>query len=162
MKKILIPFILIWTAVSLQGQDFADISIEDLQKAILAKKVAIIDVNGQKSFQNGHIPGAINFSSQKQALKKLLPSNKNTLIVAYCGGIGFVGLMIPHIVRHVIGVTTLKLVIGSALIGGSFLIWVDIIARSALANAEIPIGIITSALGSLFFLFIMIRTRNTK
>ena len=83
-------------------------------------------------------------------------------IVAYCGGIGFVGLMIPHIVRHVIGVTTLKLVIGSALIGGSFLIWVDIIARSALANAEIPIGIITSALGSLFFLFIMIRTRNTK
>ena len=86
MKKILIPLILIWAAVSLQGQDFDDISIEDLQKAILAKKVAIIDVNGQRSFQNGHIPGAINFSSQKQALKQLLPSNKNTLIVAYCGG----------------------------------------------------------------------------
>ena len=81
-------------------------------------------------------------------------------IVAYCGGIGFVGLMIPHIVRQLIGVTTLKLVIGSALIGGSFLIWVDIIARSALANAEIPIGIITSALGSIFFLFIMVKTRN--
>lgn len=81
-------------------------------------------------------------------------------IVAYCGGIGFVGLMIPHIVRQIIGVTTLKLVIGSALIGGSFLIWVDIIARSALANAEIPIGIITSALGSIFFLFIMVKTRN--
>ena len=86
MKKILIPFLLIWAAVSLQGQEFGDISIEDLQKAIFAKKVAIIDVNGQGSFQNGHIPGAINFSSQKQALKKLLPSNKNTLIVAYCGG----------------------------------------------------------------------------
>ena len=86
MKKILIPFLLIWAAVSLQGQEFGDISIEDLQKAILAKKVAIIDVNGQRSFQNGHIPGAINFSSQKQALKKLLPSDKNTLIVAYCGG----------------------------------------------------------------------------
>ena len=86
MKKILIPFLLIWAAVSLQGQEFGDISIEDLQKAILAKKVAIIDVNGQGSFKNGHIPGAINFSSQKQALKKLLPNNKNTLIVAYCGG----------------------------------------------------------------------------
>ena len=83
-------------------------------------------------------------------------------IVAYCGGIGFVGLMIPHIVRQVIGVTTLKLVIGSALIGGIFLIWVDIIARSALANAEIPIGIITSALGSLFFLFIIIKTRQAR
>ena len=81
-------------------------------------------------------------------------------IVAYCGGIGFVGLMIPHIVRQLIGVTTLKLVLGSALIGGAFLIWVDIIARTALNDAEIPIGIITSALGSIFFLFIMVRSRH--
>jgi iron complex transport system permease protein len=80
-------------------------------------------------------------------------------IVAYCGGIGFVGLMIPHIVRQIIGVTTLKLILGSALVGACFLIWVDVLARSALPHAEIPIGIITSALGSLFFLFIMYRTR---
>jgi iron complex transport system permease protein len=80
-------------------------------------------------------------------------------IVAYCGGIGFVGLMIPHIVRHLIGVTSLKLILGSALIGAIFLIWVDVIARSSLPHAEIPIGIITSALGSLFFLFILYRSR---
>ena len=83
------------------------------------------------------------------------------VIVAYCGGIGFVGLMIPHIVRQLIGVTTLKLILGSALIGAIFLIWVDVIARSSLPNAEIPIGIITSAVGSLFFLFILYRTRLT-
>ncbi|TMM45969.1 FecCD family ABC transporter permease [Colwellia ponticola] len=81
-------------------------------------------------------------------------------IVAYCGGIGFVGLMIPHIVRQLIGVTTLKLIMGSALIGAIFLIWVDVIARSSLPHAEIPIGIITSALGSIFFLFIMYRSRS--
>lgn len=81
-------------------------------------------------------------------------------IVAYCGGIGFVGLMIPHIVRQIVGVTTLRLVLGSALIGGCFLIWVDIIARSALVDAEIPIGIITSALGSIFFIFIMLKSRH--
>jgi iron complex transport system permease protein len=81
-------------------------------------------------------------------------------IVAYCGGIGFVGLMIPHIVRKFIGVTTLPLIIGSALIGGSFLMWVDVIARSALPNAEVPIGIITSAIGSIFFLFIMYRSKR--
>ena len=80
-------------------------------------------------------------------------------IVAYCGGIGFVGLMIPHIARQIVGVTTLRLITGSALIGAIFLIWVDVIARSAMANAEIPIGIITSALGSIFFLFIMYRSR---
>jgi len=80
-------------------------------------------------------------------------------IVAYCGGIGFVGLMIPHIVRQLIGVTTLKLILGSALVGACFLIWVDVLARSALPHAEIPIGIITSAIGSIFFLYIMYKTR---
>jgi iron complex transport system permease protein len=82
-------------------------------------------------------------------------------IVAYCGGIGFVGLMIPHIVRQLVGVTTMPLIIGSALVGGCFLIWVDVLARSALSNVEIPIGIITSAIGSIFFLAIMYRTRKT-
>ena len=82
-------------------------------------------------------------------------------IVAYCGGIGFVGLMIPHIVRQLVGVTTMPLILGSALVGGCFLVWVDIAARSSLDNVEIPIGIITSAIGSIFFLAIMYRTRKT-
>jgi iron complex transport system permease protein len=82
-------------------------------------------------------------------------------IVAYCGGIGFIGLMIPHIVRQLVGVTTMPLIIGSALVGGCFLVWVDVAARSLLSNVEIPIGIITSAIGSIFFLAIMYRTRKT-
>ncbi|WJG09006.1 iron ABC transporter permease [Aliiglaciecola sp. LCG003] len=73
-------------------------------------------------------------------------------IVAYCGGIGFVGLMIPHIVRSWLGVTSRTLILGCVLIGGSFLIWVDVAARMLLAGQEIPIGIITSAIGSIFFL----------
>ena len=81
-------------------------------------------------------------------------------IVAYCGGIGFVGLMVPHIVRQLVGVRTMPLILGSALVGGCFLIWVDVLARSALSNVEIPIGIITSAIGSIFFLAIMYRTRK--
>lgn len=76
-------------------------------------------------------------------------------IVAYCGGIGFVGLMIPHIVRALIGVRIVPLLLGSALLGAIFLIWVDVIARSALNQVEIPIGIITAALGSVFFLIVM-------
>jgi iron complex transport system permease protein len=76
-------------------------------------------------------------------------------VVAYCGGIAFVGLMIPHIVRHLLGANTLKLIIGSSFIGGCFLVWVDVIARSAVNNLELPIGIITSILGSVFFLIIM-------
>jgi len=81
-------------------------------------------------------------------------------IVAYCGGIGFVGLMIPHIVRGWFGVTSRNLIIGCVLVGGSFLIWVDVVARVIVDNQEIPIGIITSAIGSLFFLFALQKNRG--
>ena len=76
-------------------------------------------------------------------------------IVAYCGGLGFIGLMIPHIARQIFGVTTFKLVLGSAFLGSMFLIWVDVIARTLLDGQEIPIGVITAAIGSLFFIFIL-------
>ncbi|WP_206483452.1 iron ABC transporter permease [Thalassotalea sp. G2M2-11] len=79
------------------------------------------------------------------------------VIVSYCGGIGFVGLMIPHIVRPFIGKTTAKLLICSGIVGGCFLIWVDVVARTIVPGQEIPIGVITSVIGSLFFLFIMRR-----
>ncbi len=77
------------------------------------------------------------------------------VIVSYCGGISFIGLMIPHIVRPFVGITSSKLFITTGLIGGCFLVWVDVIARTALDGQEIPIGVITSALGSLFFLALL-------
>ena len=86
IKKLspLLPLLLISNFLS--AATFQDISVEDLQKAISAKEVAVIDVNGPNSFAKGHIPGAIEFSSQKADLKNLLPKDKNTLVVAYCGG----------------------------------------------------------------------------
>ena len=81
-------------------------------------------------------------------------------IVAYCGGIGFVGLMIPHIVRSWLGVTSRIVTIGCVLLGGCFMVWVDVLARVALPNQEIPIGIITSAIGSVFFLLVMSQRRS--
>jgi iron complex transport system permease protein len=81
-------------------------------------------------------------------------------IVSYCGGIGFVGLMIPHIVRSWLGVTSRIVTIGCVLLGGCFMVWVDVLARVAMPNQEIPIGIITSAIGSVFFLIVMSQRRN--
>ncbi|MBL9199913.1 MAG: rhodanese-like domain-containing protein [Opitutaceae bacterium] len=63
----------------------ADISHADLQKAIAAKAVTLIDVNGTDSFKEGRIPGAIDFIAQEKKLAALLPKDKNALIVAYCG-----------------------------------------------------------------------------
>lgn len=81
-------------------------------------------------------------------------------IVAYCGGIGFVGLMIPHIVRHWLGVTSRTLMLGCVLLGGGFLVLVDILARVAVTGQELPIGIITSAIGSVFFLLALRQRRS--
>ena len=62
-----------------------DISIAELKAAMAAKKVAIVDVNGDDSYADGHIPGAIVFEG-KDKLAKALPADKSTLVVAYCGG----------------------------------------------------------------------------
>jgi len=85
MKSVFLALILA-LGVSGFAAEFADISKEDLTKAITAKTVAVIDVNGSESFKAGHIPGAIDFAAKKGELATLLPADKSTLIVAYCGG----------------------------------------------------------------------------
>ncbi|MFC3122771.1 FecCD family ABC transporter permease [Agaribacter flavus] len=80
-------------------------------------------------------------------------------VVAYCGGIGFVGLMIPHIARRWMGVTSRSLMLACVLLGGIFMVAVDIVARVAVDGQELPIGIITSAIGSVFFLLAMRQRR---
>jgi len=94
-------------------------------------------------------------ASHMRMLAMVVCAALTAVIVAHCGGIGFVGLMIPHMVRAHLGVTTRTLVLGCLLCGGSFLVWVDVLARAAVSDQEIPIGIITSAIGSVFFLLVM-------
>jgi len=86
MKKFIILLASVLVASCAYAGDFADISIKELDEAINAKSVVILDVNGTKSWQKGHIPGAINFEASKDKLADLLPADKNALIVAYCGG----------------------------------------------------------------------------
>lgn len=83
----------------------------------------------------------------------LLCSLITAVLVASCGGIGFVGLMIPHMVRLLLPGRFVLLTTG--LVGGLFMIWVDVLARCLLSYQELPIGIITAAIGSGFFLFIL-------
>ena len=80
-------------------------------------------------------------------------------IVASCGPIGFVGMMVPHICRLLIGQNHRWLVPASCLFGGSFLIVCDTIARLIIAPAEIPVGVITTLLGRPFFRWLLIRAR---
>mgnify|MGYP000143620093 CR=1 FL=1 len=88
MKKILSLLFLAIIPLGLFAGEYPDISISELQKAIKSGNVAIIDVNGGRTYENGHIPSAIHFSSVGKKLSKSLPKDKNTLIVSYCGGPG--------------------------------------------------------------------------
>lgn len=85
----------------------------------------------------------------------LICSLMTATLVASCGGIGFVGLMVPHLIRMLMpGRQPLLL---TAIAGGTFMIWVDVLARTLLANQELPVGIITASVGSVFFLYILHR-----
>ena len=79
--------------------------------------------------------------------------------VSAAGLIGFVGLMIPHVVRLITGADHRILIPVSALTGALFLIWVDTAARSMIAPGEVPVGILTAILGAPFFLYLL---RNRK
>lgn len=79
------------------------------------------------------------------------------ILVSACGIIGFVGLIIPHIARALIGANHRSLIVVSTLLGAIFLMGVDAIARTIIENVELPIGIFTALVGAPFFAYIMIR-----
>lgn len=79
------------------------------------------------------------------------------LIVSSCGVIGFVGLIIPHIVRGFVGSDHRRLLPSAMLTGALFLIWADVLARTALPSGELPIGIITALIGAPFFMYVLFK-----
>lgn len=95
--------------------------------------------------------------NKKRKVYMLISSFVTATLVSVCGIIGFVGLIIPHISRSIVGSNHKKLLPVATLIGAIFLIWTDVIARSVLDNMEMPIGIITSLVGAPYFMYLMIK-----
>ena len=77
------------------------------------------------------------------------------VMVAYSGLIGFVGLMVPHIVRRIVGGDNLKVIPAAALFGAIFLLWADIAARTIMMPEDIPIGVVTGLVGGVFFIWLL-------
>ncbi|MGG2400049.1 FecCD family ABC transporter permease [Pseudomonas sp. SH1-B] len=79
--------------------------------------------------------------------------------VAAAGLIGFIGLVVPHLMRLLVGPDHRVLLPASLLAGGSLLLLADLLARLLLAPAELPIGIVTALIGAPFFLYLLVRGR---
>ncbi len=83
-------------------------------------------------------------------------------VVAASGGIGFVGLVVPHLARRFVGAAHGRVVPVAALIGAVFLVWADVAARVLLFPRELPIGIITAIVGAPFLLLLVRRFHSAS
>jgi iron complex transport system permease protein len=81
-------------------------------------------------------------------------------VVSVSGLIGFVGIVVPHAVRLTVGTSYRAVLPLSVLLGGAFLVLADLLARTVLAPAEVPIGVVTAFVGGPFFLLVLRRSRQ--
>ena len=96
-------------------------------------------------------------------VKKALFFGSSLLVgasVALAGSIGFVGLIIPHMLRLILGPSHRRLLLGSALGGAFFLISMDTLARTVFAPIEVPVGVFTSLCGAPFFIYLLKRKQQ--
>lgn len=77
--------------------------------------------------------------------------------VSLAGPIGFIGIVVPHLVRLMVGVDHRIVLPASALFGAAFLVGCDVVARTLMAPVEIPVGIVTAVIGGPFFLWLLVR-----
>jgi len=94
---------------------------------------------------------------QAQRLAFFSASLATGAAVSLAGPIGFVGIVVPHLVRLIVGSDHRVVLPASALFGGAFLVACDVAARSVLAPMELPVGILTAMIGGPFFLWLLIR-----
>jgi iron complex transport system permease protein len=84
------------------------------------------------------------------------------VVVSVCGPIGFIGMMVPHISRLLVGAEHRYLSPVTFIFGGAFLVFCDTLSRTLIAPAEIPVGVITSFLGGPFFLWLLLGGSSEK
>ena len=82
------------------------------------------------------------------------------MAVAFCGIIGFLGLVAPHCIRLMAGPDARVVLPGAALLGAALTVAADLVARLIIAPAELPIGVLTALIGAPFFLFLLLRAKG--
>jgi iron complex transport system permease protein len=153
--------ILRWTLGGVQNADAADclwtapIVTALLIFLIFQSRTLNVFVTGQERAMSLGV-NAVRFRTVLFIIASLVVGS----IVAVTGPIGFVGLMIPHISRLIVGPEHQRLIPVTALCGAVFLAVCDTLGRCAFYPAELPVGIITSLLGCPFFLWLLLRRED--
>jgi len=127
--------------------------IAGLVMPFIARGLDVLVLGEQEAFYSG-----INVERLKM-ISIVLVSAMTGAAVAICGVIGFVGIVVPHLLRLAIGPGHRLLLPASALFGAALMVFADTFARVLTAPAEIPVGILTATIGAPFFLYMLLRQR---
>lgn len=148
--------VLAWLLGSLAGTGWAELTlpvvvlvIGSLYLVLQARSLNALIVGDETAATLG-----VNLMRFRQQLFLVVSLVTGTM-VAVSGAIGFIGLMIPHVVRLLVGTDHRRVLPVSMFVGAIFLIWVDVVARIAFDPVELPVGVITSLLGGPFFLWLL-------
>lgn len=150
-----------WMMGNLNGRDWSHVQIL-IVPVLVAICVFLYYANHLDIFLFGE-DQAQNMGISVQRTRNLLlitASLVTGMSVSLTGAIGFVGLIVPHMTRMIIGPSHRNLILASALGGASFLIFADLISRLAIRPAEIQIGIITAFVGAPFFLYLILKNKK--
>jgi iron complex transport system permease protein len=152
----------IWITGTVNGSDWQDVWI--LLPWSLIFIVLSFFITRQLNIQElgEEIATSVGGNVQRQRFLLLLMST--ALVggaVAFAGGIGFVGLMAPHMARRMVGSSFGALLPTAAFIGGILVMVADLIGRTLFLPLEVPAGVFTAAIGAPYFIYLLFKTRNS-
>lgn len=152
----------IWITGTVHGSTWANVSIL-LPLTIVLVTIAMIlarKMNIQELGDDVATSVGVHVGRQRFTLMMVATALVG-ISVAFAGGIGFVGLMAPHMARKLVGSSYGALLPVSALVGGILVMVADLIGRTLFSPLEIPAGVFTSAIGAPYFIYLLFKTRKS-
>jgi iron complex transport system permease protein len=152
----------IWITGTVYGSNWTNVSIIVPCTLILLAIIMMLARNVNVQELGDEIATGVGSQVQKQRFVLLILAT--ALIgtsVAFAGGIGFVGLMAPHMARRLVGSAFGALLPVSALLGGILVMLADLIGRTMFSPLEVPAGVFTASIGAPYFIYLLFKTRNS-
>jgi iron complex transport system permease protein len=151
--------IVFWTLGSFSGISWPE-ALVTLVAALLAVAVLLLAARHLDALAAGDLTAtAVGIDPRAvRIVLFLLTSLAVGLVVSVAGGIGFVGLVVPHLARRLVGARHGALLPAAALLGAILLLWGDIVARTAFSPQELPVGVVTGLVGAPFLLHLLRRS----
>ena len=152
-----------WMAGSLAGARWAYLTLP-LAVLVLCMLVLMLNYRGLNLLLLGdESAGVLGVNVRRlQKLLVIVASLMAGVTIAVSGSIGFVGLMVPHFTRMIVGGDHKKVLPVSALLGGILVVWVDVAARTVIAPEELPVGILTAIIGGPIFIWMLKRSNRGR